>query len=98
MKELNFHEINFVSGAGDNNGTVPATTANNVGAHVIVGALAGIPAGPGGVVIGAIAGGISGAIGSIPTGGSGSSTPPPSNTEPHWTQGGECNRPHAPCP
>jgi len=46
-------------------GGAPATTANNVGAAAIVGALAGIPAGPVGVVAGAIVGGLSTSLGAV---------------------------------
>lgn len=63
MKALNFGEISVVSG-GD--GGAPATVANAAGEMAIIGAIAGIPGGPYGVVAGALIGGLGVAIGSMP--------------------------------
>ncbi|MDC7872111.1 microcin H47 [Pantoea ananatis] len=54
MKELSIQEMNIVSGAGG----APVTTANNAGEMAIIGAIAGIPGGPWGVVAGAVVGGL----------------------------------------
>jgi len=61
MKIIDGSMLGLVSG-GDG---APATTANNVGAGAIVGAIAGIPGGPGAVIAGAVVGGLGVAIGSI---------------------------------
>jgi len=58
MRELTLQEAAFVSGgnansgyepgyAGNSGGGAPSTCANNVGAAAIIGALTGIPGGPG---------------------------------------------------
>lgn len=63
MKALNFGEISVISG-GD--GGPPATVANAASEMVILGIIAGIPAGPYGMVAGGIIGGLGVAIGSMP--------------------------------
>ncbi|TWQ22880.1 hypothetical protein, partial [Escherichia coli] len=49
MREITESQLRYISGAGG----APATSANAAGAAAIVGALAGIPGGPLGVVVGA---------------------------------------------
>lgn len=66
MREITESQLRYISGAGG----APATSANAAGAAAIVGALAGIPGGPLGVVVGAVSAGLTTAIGS--TVGSGS--------------------------
>jgi len=68
MREITESQLRYISGAGG----APATSANAAGAAAIVGALAGIPGGPLGVVVGAVSAGLTTAIGS--TVGSGSAS------------------------